>query len=405
VVENKRYGIEDCAKKNQFNQNCQLDKFSVVDGFSKAEKEAWAAYEGSLNDETVFDDESVEFNDFKEAESDPLAPEWGKDKVHGFELVGNGKVTHLNGKNECGRFGAFWGCLNVEKHDNVTLDGENFKGKVYVKKVFRSCDKPTCPVCFLKGWAVNEAKKIERIIKAAEKKYGLAEHAIVGIPQSDYGLSVQQMRLKVGRVLVSRGIIGGCRIFHAFRYRSHSKDKGGVHYPRGWFYAPHFHCLAFLRDSYSSCRKCENHFEDGVLDRKQCMGCPHFEGLTRRMFEKEEKRRAGSGYIVKIKGKRKTIGGTAWYQLSHSAVKTGDKKFHVVGWFGVCASRKNLQVGKEDKEVSHGVCPHCQSPLVKLRYTGAKGLLFWLRRFWEKDFTDDYLDAEGVPQWKIDDKK
>ena len=61
-----------------------------------------------------------------------------------FQLVGNGKQTNAN----CGRFLAFKGCNRVEEHDKTTLDGENYKGIVYVKKVHASCDKPTCPICY-----------------------------------------------------------------------------------------------------------------------------------------------------------------------------------------------------------------------------------------------------------------
>lgn len=65
---------------------------------------------------------------------------WG---LHGcFSLVGNGNVTNP----WCGTFGSHWGCIRVELHDKITLDGHNHKEKVYVQKVFNSCDKPSCPV-------------------------------------------------------------------------------------------------------------------------------------------------------------------------------------------------------------------------------------------------------------------
>lgn len=73
-----------------------------------------------------------------------------------FELVGHGKQANAN----CGRFVSFNGCLHTELHDKSTLDGVNYKGKVFVRKVHASCDKPTCPVCFKSGWAVREADRI-----------------------------------------------------------------------------------------------------------------------------------------------------------------------------------------------------------------------------------------------------
>lgn len=39
-------------------------------------------------------------------------------------------------------------------------------------------------------------------------------------------------------------------------------------------------------------------------------------------------------------GERRTVGGTAWYQLNHATVKVGVKCFRVVTWFGVCSYRK-----------------------------------------------------------------
>ena len=49
-----------------------------------------------------------------------------------FQLVGHGEVTN----DYCGRFKHFFGCSRVELHDKIMLDGENCKGKVFMKKVF-----------------------------------------------------------------------------------------------------------------------------------------------------------------------------------------------------------------------------------------------------------------------------
>ena len=89
--------------------------------------------------------------------------------------------------------------------------------------------------------------------------------------------------------------------------------------------------------------------------------CGGFEARTRRLFEKD-------GYIVKVLDKRKTIFGTAWYQLNHASVKIGVKRFHVSTWFGVASYRK-LKVVPEKREV---VCPICQHDLIVLRYFGDK---------------------------------
>ena len=77
------------------------------------------------------------------------------------------------------------------------------------------------------------------------------------------------------------------------------------------------------------------------------------------MYEKD-------GCIVKVKGKRKSVYHTAWYQLNHSSIKKGVKRFHVATWFGVCSYRK-LKVTVEYRK---SVCPICRHELVEHRYFG-----------------------------------
>jgi len=86
-----------------------------------------------------------------------------------------------------------------------------------------------------------------------------------------------------------------------------------------------------------------------------------FEGRTRRAFDKD-------GYIVKVLGKRKTVGGTAWYQLNHASLVNGVNRFHVATWFGVCSYRR-LKVTVEYKK---NVCPICRHDLLEIRYLGGK---------------------------------
>lgn len=236
---------------------------------------------------------------------------WGRYGQH--ELVGNGKVTNPD---KCGKFRGFWGCVRVELHNKTTLDGNNFKGKAFITKIFHSCDKPTCPVCFKHGWAVREAGNIESRIKEAEKRFGKAEHIVVSVPQKDYGLSYEPLQSKAIKVMAARNILGGCKIFHAFRY--HEADETYVGEPARWFWSPHFHVLGFVDGGYSRCRHCKK----STLD---CLSCDGYEGRTRRCYEKD-------GYIVKVLAKRKSIFGTAWYQLNHASVKRGVKRFHVATW-------------------------------------------------------------------------
>ncbi len=65
--------------------------------------------------------------------------EWGR--FGDYELVGNGSITNPK---KCGNFRGFVGCVNVDLHSIVKLDGTIYRGEVYVKKQYHSCDKPTC---------------------------------------------------------------------------------------------------------------------------------------------------------------------------------------------------------------------------------------------------------------------
>ena len=318
-----------------------------------------------------YDDGSLAFKlrqEFKVGEDrlDVESPEEGSYGSHGeFQLVGHGQQT--NGK--CGTFSAFYGCVRSELHHIRTLHGVNYTGKAYVRKVFHSCDKPSCPICYKYGWAVREAMKIEARLKEGHKHFGAVEHIVASVPIRDYGLDFNELRLKAVKALSARGIVGGVLIFHGFRYNLR-------HY---WYWSPHFHVLGFILGGYM-CRGC----------KKGCVGCSGFEGRTRRMFETD-------GYIVKVLGERKTIGGTAWYQLNHASIKVGVRRFHVVTWFGNCSYRK-LKVTAEMRKQA---CPICNHELVKLWYFGAKKIpLDRSSPDFRRDFVDD-LEESGRPVWVV----
>lgn len=327
-------------------------------GYSKSELEAWADYQDSFGEVAP------------EAE---VRSEWGRYGV--YELVGHGEITD---KSKCGKFRNFYGCLHTERHNVATLDGHNHVGEVYVRKVFHSCDKPTCPVCFKRGWAVRQAGNIESRIREAEKRFGLAEHIVVSVPQKDYGLSYEALRSKAVKVMAARGIHGGCLIFHAFRY--HHANETYVGEAAGWFWNPHFHVIGFVDGGYGRCRGCPKTAFD-------CFSCDGFEARTRRCFEKD-------GYIVVVLGKRKSVFGTAWYSLNHASVKRGVTRFHVVTWFGTSSYRR-LKLKKADR-IRRDVCPICGADLVRLRYVGAGEPLaeWWVNEFWERLF-----DGRETPKW------
>jgi hypothetical protein len=309
-----------------------------------------------------------EFRDFGK-DSPDVEPLDAKFSYGEFQLVGHGKVTN----ERCGTFSSYWGCVRTELHHQLSLDHKDFtlrtKKRVYVRKVHHSCDKPSCPICFKYGWAVREAMKIEARLKEGQKHFGVVEHVVASVPVRDYGLDFNELRLKAVKALFDRGIVGGVLIFHGFRYNLR-------HY---WYWSPHFHVLGFILGGYM-CRGC----------KKGCVGCNGFEGRTRRMFERD-------GYIVKVLGERKTVGGTAWYQLNHASIKVGVCRFHVATWFGNCSYRKL----KVTAEMRKQVCPICNHELVKLWYFGAKKIpLDRSSPDFRRDFVDE-LEESGREVWVV----
>jgi len=289
--------------------------------------------------DAMFGVRSEEVDDF---DLEPL-PDVSFAEFGDFQLVGHGEVTN----DYCGRFRTFYGCSRVELHDRIMLDGKGFRGKVFFKPVFYSCDKPSCPVCYIGGWAVREARNITGRLKEASKRFGQVEHIIATVPPKFYVLTLEELRVKIRKILYDRGVIGGVMIFHGFRYnlRKH------------WHWSPHFHVLGFILGGYK-CRSCAIVKKVGKcgIENRNCDG---FVNRNYRMYEKD-------GCIVKVKGKRKSVYHTAWYQLNHSSIKKGVKRFHVATWFGVCSYRK-LKVTVEYRK---SVCPLCRHELVELRYFG-----------------------------------
>ena len=296
---------------------------------------------------------------FGKAESDfqsvkAVINEWASNGV--FTLVGQGKQTN----SKCSQFAGFKGCVRTELHNKVGLDGVNYAGLVYVHPVFHSCDKPSCPVCFKRGWAVREAGHVKQRLDKASKQYGVVEHVIAPVPPCDFGLSYEVLRRKVVKALTVRGVVGGCLIFHGFRY-ANFRESQRRNVPFGWYWSPHFHCLGFIKGGYGRCRNCPKFEHRGVYS---CAGCSGFEAVTRKCYETD-------GYLAKVLGERITVRGTAYYQLNHASVKVGVARFHPCTWFGVASYRK-LKVVYEKE---HLLCPICQRECVGLRYFGGQHIV------------------------------
>lgn len=93
--------------------------------------------------------------------------------------------------------------------------------------------------------------------------------------------------------------------------------------------------------------------------------------------------------------KRKTVFGTAWYQLHHSSVKKDVKHFHVATWFGVCSYRKLKVTVEYRKEV----CPICQHDLFDLGYFGGERfVLDGSSSDYERDSYENY-EEDGRAVW------
>lgn len=313
----------------------------------------------------------------------------------GYMRVGSGEQKD----ERCGKFMGHVGCLRVELHDKISLDGKDHSGKAYIKRVYHSCDRPECPICF-KRWAVKEAGAAEERLKKISMGYvddkrkkhmglGQVEHVIVSCPKTDYDLVYEKLKVKALKAIRGRGFLGGFMIFHAERFANFREAQiKGVSY--NWRYEPHFHFIGFIDGGYGRCRSCRIH-----RNRAECWHCDGFEGVTRRL-------NVSDGYIVKIaedrfhrKLVRKSIFGTLYYQLNHATLIHCKVRFHVGTWVGVCSYIKmKLKVGDRKRK---NVCPICQHDLISLRYVGVgepnNG------QWWIDDFEDDYLDWRGVPKW------
>jgi hypothetical protein len=189
--------------------------------------------------------------------------------------------------------------------------------------------------------------------------YGDVEHIVVSVSPKLYPLCKNEARVRklVLKALEDRGVVGGCLIPHWARF-----DPDNRH----WYLGVHYHVIGFVgvKGGFRRCRGCKHCDDKG--SRFFCGGCDGFYGLSKKCWEKD-------GIIVEVLGKRKSIFGTAWYQLHHCTVDVSKKRAHVVTWFGVCSYRR-LKIPKEarkeyDKE--HRVkCRICGSELVRHGYCG-----------------------------------
>jgi hypothetical protein len=306
--------------------------------------------------ETVYNGSVTAEEAFVEAKVSKVELPLGKPSLfQRWEQVGSREQT--NGK--CGTFAFLHGCSHKELHDTI-VEGVSWNGKNYMKPVFYSCDKPTCCVCFEHGWGARQSKKAELRLAVASARFGgKVEHIVASLAAKDYGLPYEVMKENTRKALAKRGVIAGAMIPHAFR--------GKKIFREGF----HFHVMGiFEGEGYDRCRHCVG---------ADCHKCEGFEGLTRRLRKED-------GYLVKVLGERKTVGGTLSYELGHASVLKGVSRFHVLTYFGLCSYNNMPHV--EDKKM---VCPVCASELEKHNYIGVLPLSAFKRK---GSLQDRMFDAE-----------
>ena len=194
----------------------------------------------------------------------------------------------------------------------------------YFKRIKDTCDRAECPDDY-KIWLIQSTKYITKRIKAGEpNRYRKPIHVTVSPDKRawsrfDQTEGYRKTRRKAIRIAKKAGLIGGALIFHP--YREDNKQK--------WYFSPHFHILGY-----------------GWIVQ------------TKAIYDK-------SGWIVKNHRIRKSIGATAYYQLSHAGIK---KRHHVISWFGALSCRA-LKV-ERDKNEEFETCPVCDSRLKRVIYYG-----------------------------------
>jgi len=267
--------------------------------------------------------------------------------------------------------GKYKGCLNVEGHSQLTLDGVDTSGRVYVKPVRRNCGRFECPVCY-ETWVAKGAKRIEyrflEYVKMRRKAwFGFKlypKHVTISppqdIPQGELQGRMPHYKAKIHKLLTRVGLHGGTVIYHPYRWkcwecgtnrkqgRKDCPTCGGTSFMQ--YYAPHFHALG-----------------TGFIDGKK----------VKRVFEE-------TGYFIKnINGSERNIFRTAQYQLSHCARREGGRAFT---WFGTLSYIK-FKAGKyEDLGEPCPICGEFMGPVI---YVGLGDPLFDGLDEYKKGYLDE----------------
>ena len=222
-------------------------------------------------------------------------------------------------KEDCGKW-LTKGCLDYLEHENCNHGKEHY-GKVFVKSFQKSCYRAACMTC-CKKWLARESNKSKRRIEKYEKKSKKnVKHIILSVPRWEHYTPKKDLAKKAYKILKEISCIGGCIVFHSFRYNRDVKE---------WYYSPHFHVLGF-----------------GWIEN--VVAC----------YQKK-------GWVVKNKGTRESTFATIYYILSHAGIK---KHNHSLIWFGDLSYSKL----KVEKEPEINQCPCCSAKMVLVFHYGLGG--------------------------------
>lgn len=203
------------------------------------------------------------------------------------------------------------GCLEIQNHP---------EGKAVFHPRVKRCFSPKCPICW-KSWVFREAERIAYRFQESGQK-GKPIHVTVSPPRSEWGKDPSELRRKSYVLAKKVGFFGGSCIFHPFRQNKVSGE---------WYFSPHFHLIGF-----------------GWIK-----GTAHLHSHT--------------GYVIKNIKVRKSVFGTAFYQLTHAGIFYGPNKKHTVTWFGSMGYNK-LKIPKKPEDPEK--CPYCDTPLYALQWIG-----------------------------------
>jgi hypothetical protein len=296
--------------------------------------------------------------------------------VSAFSLPGHGSSSSW-----CGEWRLRM-CSNVDGHRDGSLDNASAAGKYVVETYRASCGKISCPICMEKANG-KTAKRIEwKFQHFFDVEY--VKHVTASVPKPLYDVDAKKLRLIAISMLKACGVHGGCVIYHPWRERcavcggeieryvdpldeNEGQKHGCVECGSSlttWVYGPHFHCIG--------------------------VGKVHGAGDN---YEK-------NGWVVVNHGIRKSIIGTAHYQLSHCGVAKG---FSTVVWFGSILMKKVDGKSKRRKfpplPLEKHDCPICGEKMTRPLLDPWMKLLMKSGVFEKGDEGIYFADPEMFDHW------